>query len=111
MERLPRAPDGAVLSGYRCVAPPPVPRTHGAVEGRRGRAGVGGIGGILRRRLYTYLWSGEGLPPFPYVMLVLCRDVYHAPPDVVSRLPAGMVLEHLACLEVEDRVKRAKHGG
>jgi hypothetical protein len=41
-------------------------------------------------------------------MLVLCRDVYHTTPDVVARLPARVVFEHLACIEIENRVRDAK---
>ncbi len=40
--------------------------------------------------------------------LVLCRDVYHALPEEVARVPLKTALEHLACLEIETRVKNAK---
>ena len=45
------------------------------------------------------------LAPLPaaYTELVLCRDIYHCPPDTLDRLPLQRVAQHLAALRAERR--------
>jgi len=45
------------------------------------------------------------LAPLPaaYTELVLCRDIYHCPPDALDRLPLQRVAQHLAALRAERR--------
>lgn len=43
-----------------------------------------------------------------YVELVLCRDVYHCTPLELAKQPLKKVMRHLACLEVEGKVKAAR---
>jgi len=40
------------------------------------------------------------------VELVLCRDVYHCPPDVLRRQHLPTVLKHLECLAIEADIKK-----
>ena len=46
-----------------------------------------------------------GLAPLPaaYTELVLCRDIYHCPPDALDRQPLRRVAQHLAALRAERR--------
>jgi len=41
--------------------------------------------------------------PVAYTELVLCRDIYHCPPDVLDRQPLRRVAQHLAALRAERR--------
>jgi hypothetical protein len=41
--------------------------------------------------------------PAAYTELVLCRDIYHCPPDALDRLPLQRVAQHLAALRAERR--------
>jgi len=45
------------------------------------------------------------LAPLPaaYTELVLCRDIYHCPPDALDRQPLRRVAQHLAALRAERR--------
>jgi hypothetical protein len=55
----------------------------------------------------THLWTG-GRVPAEYLELILCRDVYHCPPD---QLPAlSKIMRHLVCMEAEQQVRDAKRG-
>lgn len=46
--------------------------------------------------------------PAEYLELVLCRDVYHCPPDVLDRQDYRRVAAHLACLEAEEIIRKRK---
>lgn len=59
-------------------------------------------------RLAEYLWIGKGGPPVDYVDMILCRDVYHCPPDALDRQDTARVRRHLTCLEVESKVRGAR---
>lgn len=63
--------------------------------------------GNLLKRVLAHLWT-QGSAPVEYVELLLCRDVYHCPPDVLARQPARTVLRHLTCLRAEAVVQRAQ---
>lgn len=57
-----------------------------------------------------------GPQPTRYLELVLCRDVYHCTPVQLREIPMPIILEHLTCLAMEARAKRAnskfrKRGG
>ena len=45
------------------------------------------------------------LAPLPaaYTELVLCRDIYHCPPDALDRQSLQRVVQHLAALRAERR--------
>ena len=51
------------------------------------------------------MWAG-GPAPWEYVELVLCRDVYHCTPVELERVPADVVLRHLAVLGIEADVNK-----
>ena len=51
--------------------------------------------------MWEHLFTKSRGAPAPYVTLILCRDVYHCPPDELRRQDLRTVLEHLACLSVE----------
>ncbi len=52
-----------------------------------------------------HLWT-KGPPPWEYIELVLCRDVYHCTPVELSHIPAEIVMRHLAVLGIEGEVNR-----
>lgn len=55
------------------------------------------------------LWT-HGALPWPYVRLILCRDVFHCTPPVLDAIPAEDINVALAILEAENRV-RSMDGG
>lgn len=59
------------------------------------------------KQVAAHLWTGSP-PPAAYVRLVLCRDVYHCTPVALEQVPLPVILQDLACLEVEAQVYKAK---
>lgn len=59
----------------------------------------------------AHLWAGgpKNPPPWQYVELVLCRDVYHCTPAELDAQDFLRVREHLICLAVENEVYQARH--
>lgn len=48
--------------------------------------------------------------PWEYVVLQLCRDVYHCRPSELEQEDAAVVRVHLALLSTEARVRRFEGG-
>lgn len=63
--------------------------------------------GNLLKRMLAHLWT-QSSAPVEYVELILCREVYHCPPDELARQNARTVLRHLTCLRAEGVVQRAQ---
>lgn len=55
------------------------------------------------------LWVDESPPP-EYVDLILMRDVFHCPPDVLAEQDADAILAVLACLSAEAFVEKSRAG-
>ena len=53
----------------------------------------------------------DGPIPSEYLELVLCRDVYHCPPDVLDRQDASRVLTHILCASMEAEHKKGMQDG
>jgi len=51
---------------------------------------------------------GLGDPPFEYLELIACRDLYHCTPLELARVPLGTVLAHLACQAGENAYRNHK---
>jgi hypothetical protein len=47
------------------------------------------------------------MPP-EYIDLVLCRDVFHCTPSALQQEDAVDILNALACLEAEKKVRKAQ---
>ena len=54
-----------------------------------------------------HLWT-KGPPPWEYIELVLCRDVYHCRPSELREENFEDIMEHLACLDIEAKVRNSK---
>jgi hypothetical protein len=61
--------------------------------------------------MWKHLWA-RGVQPWPYMELVLCRDIYHCTPTELAQQPLTTIAAHLTCLDVEAAVRRrkTKHG-
>ena len=55
--------------------------------------------------MLVHLWT-DGPMPGDYLELVLCRDVYHCPPQQLP--PVSQILRHLVCLDVEAKVREMR---
>ena len=60
----------------------------------------------------AHLFTGDTIPP-EYLELILCRDVYHCPPQMLP--PLSKVLPHLTCIQMEQKAaerkaRKSKHG-
>lgn len=55
----------------------------------------------------AHLWTKKP-PPWEYVELVLCRDVYHCTPSQLRRENALDIIQTLAMLSIEAQVEQAK---
>lgn len=55
----------------------------------------------------AHLWSNAP-PPWEYVELVLCRDVYHCTPSQLRKENAEDVFAHLEMIGMENQVDEAK---
>lgn len=53
------------------------------------------------------LWTKTTMPP-EYIDLVLCRDVFHCTPSALRQEAAVDILNALACLEAENKVRAAQ---
>ena len=49
--------------------------------------------------------------PAEYMDLMLCRDVYHCTPTELDGQDWARVAEHLICLDVEAKVRKASGSG
>ena len=52
--------------------------------------------------------TGGGEPPWEWVQLVLCRDVYHCRPSELDGEDAETVMTHLALLNTAAKVEEFK---
>jgi hypothetical protein len=57
--------------------------------------------------LAAHLWT-QAEAPLEYVELILCRDVYHCPPDALPDWDTCM--DALAMIDVENQVMNKKVG-
>ena len=55
-------------------------------------------------------YVGGAPMPFELLSLLMCRDVYHCPPDVFRQQRWRDVAAHLTCLEIEAEYRRVRHG-
>ena len=53
----------------------------------------------------AHLWTEEPAP-LEYIELMMCRDVYHCPPQHLP--PWRIMREHLAIIEVEADVRQRR---
>ena len=61
----------------------------------------------LRNDVIAALWTNSAMPP-EYIDLVLCRDVFHCTPSALQQENAVDILNALACLEAENKVRKAQ---
>jgi len=54
------------------------------------------------------LWLENGEPPSEYVALLLCR-LYHCTPSELAAQDADVIDAHLACMQVEANIARARN--
>ena len=59
-------------------------------------------------QLTKALFTHSGDPPWPYVELRLCRDVYHCTPSQLDEEDWDTVKTHLALMGAEDDVRKAE---
>lgn len=57
--------------------------------------------------MWAHLWT-KGPQPWAYMELILCRDVYHCTPAELAQVPLATILDHLACMDVEAKVKQRR---
>lgn len=56
-------------------------------------------------RLTSYLHTGSGKPPWEYVELILCRDIYSCTPSELDEQDWQRVLGHMLALSIENKVQ------
>lgn len=54
-----------------------------------------------------HLWV-DNPPPWEYIRLILCRDVYHCTPLELEKIPGEIILQDLTMLGEEARVNKHK---
>jgi hypothetical protein len=47
-------------------------------------------------------------PPWEYVELMLCRDVYHCTPPELDAVPWHRIKAHLDCLSIEGKYEKER---
>jgi hypothetical protein len=57
----------------------------------------------------AHLWT-DAPAPMEYVRLILCRDVYHCDPEKAESIPAEYVIEDLAMMSMENKVRKQRAG-
>jgi len=57
----------------------------------------------------AHLWTKQP-PPWEYVELYLCRDVYHCTPSQLRKELASDIYAHLAMIDMENKVAERKNG-
>lgn len=58
--------------------------------------------------MVAHLWTPASVgPPMEYVELILCRYIYHAPPQVVRAIPMQTVVNHLICIDQESKMPKS----
>lgn len=58
-------------------------------------------------QVLQHLWTG-GPAPWPYIELILCRDVYACTPSELEQQDPRKILEHLLLIGEENRVNKIK---
>jgi hypothetical protein len=59
--------------------------------------------------MWAHLWTKSENAPESYISLVLCRDVYHCPPDVLERQNLIKVFQHIRIMNVEYEVEQLRN--
>ena len=54
----------------------------------------------------AHVWAG-GPPPPEYIVLTLCRDVYHCTPSALDDEDATRILEHMIMMQIERQADEA----
>ncbi len=55
-----------------------------------------------------HLWTGQP-PPWEYIELILCRDVYHCTPSQLREEDFSDIMATLAMLSAENQVREARN--
>jgi hypothetical protein len=59
--------------------------------------------------MWAHLWTKSADAPQEYIELVLCRDIYHCPPDVLERQSITKIYRHLTIMNAEADIDNMKH--